>query len=149
IGAPAEPHGVARPEHDAQDRAEALWPRFHGTERRPAPIERLDPGCHFAPRGESRHGIHPGNGGGRAHGPLRVLPDPRGRAIRHDRDFAALPAVAPPCYRPRPMSVGPRLHRLLADDGRCFDVAIDHGLFNEGTFLSGIEDMARAVATIV
>jgi fructose-bisphosphate aldolase, class I len=47
------------------------------------------------------------------------------------------------------MSVGPRLHRLLADDGRCFDVAIDHGLFNEGTFLSGIEDMARAVATIV
>jgi fructose-bisphosphate aldolase, class I len=47
------------------------------------------------------------------------------------------------------MNVGPRLHRLLADDGRCFDVAIDHGLFNEGTFLSGIEDMARAVATIV
>jgi DhnA family fructose-bisphosphate aldolase class Ia len=41
------------------------------------------------------------------------------------------------------------LNRLLADDGRCFDVAIDHGLFNEGTFLSGIEDMARAVATIV
>lgn len=47
------------------------------------------------------------------------------------------------------MSVGPRLNRLLADDGRCFDVAIDHGLFNEGTFLSGIENMARAVATIV
>jgi class I fructose-bisphosphate aldolase len=47
------------------------------------------------------------------------------------------------------MSVGPRLNRLLANDGRCFDVAIDHGLFNEGTFLSGIEDMARAVATIV
>jgi DhnA family fructose-bisphosphate aldolase class Ia len=47
------------------------------------------------------------------------------------------------------MSVGPRLNRLLANDGRCFDVAIDHGLFNEATFLSGIEDMARAVATIV
>jgi class I fructose-bisphosphate aldolase len=47
------------------------------------------------------------------------------------------------------MSVVPRLHRLLAADGRCFDVAIDHGLFNEPSFLGGIEDMGRAVAAIV
>lgn len=46
------------------------------------------------------------------------------------------------------MSVTPRLHRLLAADGRCFDVAVDHGFFNERSFLSGIEDMPRAVATI-
>jgi fructose-bisphosphate aldolase, class I len=43
----------------------------------------------------------------------------------------------------------PRLNRLLAADGRCFDVAVDHGLFNEGAFLGGIEDIAAAVATLV
>lgn len=47
------------------------------------------------------------------------------------------------------MSVTARLNRLLAPDGKCFDVAIDHGFFNEHSFLSGIEDMAQAVATIV
>lgn len=47
------------------------------------------------------------------------------------------------------MSIAPRLGRLLAADGRCFDVAVDHGIFNEPTFLPGIEDMPAAVATIV
>jgi class I fructose-bisphosphate aldolase len=47
------------------------------------------------------------------------------------------------------MNPTPRLNRLLASDGRCFDVAIDHGFFNERTFLFGIEDMRRAVTTIV
>ena len=42
-----------------------------------------------------------------------------------------------------------RLHRLFAADGRCFDVAVDHGFFGEATFLAGIEDMAAAVATLV
>ncbi|MEO0637180.1 MAG: aldolase [Pseudomonadota bacterium] len=42
-----------------------------------------------------------------------------------------------------------RLNRFLASDGKCFDVAIDHGFFNEPGFLSGIEDMNDAVATIV
>jgi len=43
----------------------------------------------------------------------------------------------------------PRLNRLFADDGRCFDVAVDHGFFNEASFLSGIEDMGHAVETLV
>jgi DhnA family fructose-bisphosphate aldolase class Ia len=47
------------------------------------------------------------------------------------------------------VSVAPRLGRLLAADGRCFDVAIDHGVFNEPSFLGGIEDMPAAVRTIV
>ncbi|HEY8517733.1 MAG TPA: aldolase [Candidatus Binatia bacterium] len=47
------------------------------------------------------------------------------------------------------MSVAPRLGRLFAPDGRCFDVAIDHGVFNEPTFLGGIEDMPAAIRTIV
>ncbi len=47
------------------------------------------------------------------------------------------------------MSVAPRLKRLFAADGRCFDVAIDHGVFNEPSFLGGIEDMPAAVRTIV
>ncbi len=43
-----------------------------------------------------------------------------------------------------------RLHRLFNPrTGRCFDVAIDHGFFNEGAFLSGIENLPRAVATLV
>jgi fructose-bisphosphate aldolase, class I len=42
-----------------------------------------------------------------------------------------------------------RLHRLLAPDGKCFDVAIDHGFFNELSFLPGIEDMRRVIPTIV
>lgn len=46
------------------------------------------------------------------------------------------------------MSVYPRLRRLLGADGRCFDVAVDHGFFNERSFLHGIEDMRRVVATI-
>lgn len=43
----------------------------------------------------------------------------------------------------------PRLNRLFAADGRCFDVAIDHGFFNEWPFLAGIEDMAKAVQAVV
>ncbi len=43
-----------------------------------------------------------------------------------------------------------RLHRLFNPrTARCLDVAVDHGFFNEGSFLGGIEDMARVVATLV
>jgi DhnA family fructose-bisphosphate aldolase class Ia len=49
----------------------------------------------------------------------------------------------------RIMSVTPRLNRLFAADGKCFDVAIDHGFFNEGSFLAGIENMRRAIETVV
>jgi fructose-bisphosphate aldolase, class I len=45
--------------------------------------------------------------------------------------------------------VTPRLNRLFAADGKCFDVAVDHGFFGEAEFLAGIEDMGRAVATLV
>jgi len=45
--------------------------------------------------------------------------------------------------------VNPRLNRLFAADGRCFDVAVDHGFFGEGSFLGAIEEMARTVATLV
>src|SRR5712692_7508753 len=48
-----------------------------------------------------------------------------------------------------PMPVTPRLSRLFGPDGKCFDVAIDHGFFNEWSFLSGIENMKRAIETIV
>jgi class I fructose-bisphosphate aldolase len=37
---------------------------------------------------------------------------------------------------------------LLAHDGKCLDVAIDHGFFNESSFLSGIEDLREAVDVI-
>src|SRR5262252_3471330 len=47
------------------------------------------------------------------------------------------------------MSVQPRLNRMFAADGKCFDVAIDHGFFNEFSFLTGIENMKSAVRTVV
>jgi len=42
-----------------------------------------------------------------------------------------------------------RLNRLFAADGKCFDVAVDHGFFGEGSFLTGIEDMERVVGVLV
>jgi fructose-bisphosphate aldolase, class I len=42
-----------------------------------------------------------------------------------------------------------RLNRLFHPvSRRCFDVAIDHGFFNEHAFLTGIEDIGRAVSTV-
>ncbi|MCD2422706.1 aldolase [Niabella pedocola] len=43
-----------------------------------------------------------------------------------------------------------RLNRLMnPESGKCFDVAIDHGFFNEPGFLQGIEDIRKAVDVIV
>jgi class I fructose-bisphosphate aldolase len=43
-----------------------------------------------------------------------------------------------------------RLNRLFnPKSNRCFDVAIDHGFFNEYGFLSGIENMEKAISTLV
>ncbi len=48
------------------------------------------------------------------------------------------------------MSKQYRMNRLFnAKSGRCFDVAIDHGFFNEAGFLAGIEDIGAAVKTLV
>ena len=41
-----------------------------------------------------------------------------------------------------------RMNRLFGTSGHCFDVAIDHGMFNEPGFLGGIEDMRRAIAIV-
>ena len=42
-----------------------------------------------------------------------------------------------------------RLLRLFAADLKCFDVALDHGVFHNAEFLAGIEDLPRAVETLV
>jgi class I fructose-bisphosphate aldolase len=43
-----------------------------------------------------------------------------------------------------------RLNRLFHPaSGRCIDVAVDHGFFGEPRFLAGIEDMERAIDTLV
>ena len=47
------------------------------------------------------------------------------------------------------MSIEPRMRRLFAADGRCFDVAVDHGFFGEPRFLAGIEDIAAALDVLV
>ena len=45
--------------------------------------------------------------------------------------------------------MNPRLNRLFAADGRCFDVAVDHGFFGEPRFLAGIEDLTAALGVLV
>ncbi len=48
------------------------------------------------------------------------------------------------------MSERARLNRLFnGRSGRCFDVAIDHGFFNEPSFLKGIESIAAAIRVVV
>jgi DhnA family fructose-bisphosphate aldolase class Ia len=43
-----------------------------------------------------------------------------------------------------------RLNRLFnAKSGRCFDVAVDHGFFNQPGFLQGIEDMREVIKVLV
>src|ERR1035437_534177 len=42
-----------------------------------------------------------------------------------------------------------RANRLFNISGNCLDVAIDHGFFNERSFLNGIENMEQAIQTIV
>ena len=43
-----------------------------------------------------------------------------------------------------------RFKRLFnPQTNRCFDVAVDHGFFNEPTFLQGIENLGEAVKTLV
>lgn len=47
------------------------------------------------------------------------------------------------------MSITPRMRRLFASDGKCFDVVIDHGIFGETRFLGGIENIQGIIETIV
>ena len=47
------------------------------------------------------------------------------------------------------MTVTARLNRLFAPDGKCFDVAIDHGIFGERVHLTGIEDIQRTIRVLV
>ena len=43
-----------------------------------------------------------------------------------------------------------RIKRLFnAKSGRCFDVAVDHGFFNQPGFLQGIESMPKVIQTLV
>ena len=47
------------------------------------------------------------------------------------------------------MSITARINRLFSPDGKCFDVAVDHGFFGERSFLDGIENMDRVIVTLV
>lgn len=50
----------------------------------------------------------------------------------------------------RPTMKQYRLNRLFnAKSNRCFDVAVDHGFFNQPGFLQGIEDMREVIKVLV
>ncbi len=53
-----------------------------------------------------------------------------------------------PARASRVRSMSARLNRLFAADAKCLDVAVDHGLFGEASFLAGIEDPGRAIETL-
>lgn len=42
-----------------------------------------------------------------------------------------------------------RLNRLFNTSGKCLDVAVDHGIFNEYDFLAGLENMSEVIAQLV
>jgi DhnA family fructose-bisphosphate aldolase class Ia len=42
-----------------------------------------------------------------------------------------------------------RLNRMFGASGKCLDVAVDHGVFNEGSFLDGLQDMEQVIASLV
>ncbi len=42
-----------------------------------------------------------------------------------------------------------RMNRLFRESGKCLDVAIDHGVFNEHSFLDGLRDIEGVVASLV
>ena len=46
------------------------------------------------------------------------------------------------------MSVSPRLNRLFTQSGKCLQVALDHGIANVASFLSGIENMEKVIGTV-
>ena len=46
------------------------------------------------------------------------------------------------------MSVNPRLNRLFTRNGKCLQVALDHGMANEPTTLKGMENMQQVVGTV-
>ncbi len=61
----------------------------------------------------------------------------------------SIPLLTPEFDKSCPMK-SYRLNRLFnAKSNRCFDVAVDHGFFNEYGFLAGIENLANAVNTLV
>lgn len=41
-----------------------------------------------------------------------------------------------------------RINRMFSPAGKCLDIAIDHGVWNEGSFLDGLEDIEKVVATL-
>jgi DhnA family fructose-bisphosphate aldolase class Ia len=46
------------------------------------------------------------------------------------------------------MSVNARLNRLFAQNGKCLQVALDHGVANEASFLPGMENMKQVVGVV-
>jgi len=42
-----------------------------------------------------------------------------------------------------------RLNRMFNTSGKCLDVAVDHGIFNEFRFLDGLENMPNVIAQLV
>jgi len=46
------------------------------------------------------------------------------------------------------MSVNPRMNRLFASNGKCLQVALDHGAVNVASLIPGIEDMRQVITTV-
>ncbi len=47
------------------------------------------------------------------------------------------------------MMMKARMKRMFGVDGKCLDVAVDHGVFNEYGFLNGLLDMEAVIAKLV
>ena len=46
------------------------------------------------------------------------------------------------------MSINPRMNRLFAQNGKCLQVALDHGAVNVPHLIPGIENMQEVITTV-
>lgn len=46
------------------------------------------------------------------------------------------------------MSLNPRLNRLFTEDGKCLQVALDHGAVNVPSLIPGLENMKQVIETV-
>jgi len=71
------------------------------------------------------------------------------KSTKYPRLFPLVDSVLLPHAHPPGMKES-RLNRLFHPTShRCFDVAIDHGFFNERSFLTGIENLEGAIQTLI
>ena len=68
----------------------------------------------------------------------------KGRRYNYESDKVKLELI----HKELPVSVNPRLNRLFSQNGKCLQVALDHGAVNVPSLIPGIEDMQKVIGAV-